>query len=51
MKERLYAGGGTEPSPTIFRQVSGMKRSIGMKKHPARIARNQKIHFQPAVNR
>ena len=26
-----------------------MKRSMGMKKAVARIARNQKIHFQPAV--
>jgi hypothetical protein len=46
--ERLYFGGGIEPSPTIVRQVSGMNKSMGMKNITARMARNQKIHFQPA---
>ena len=37
------------PLPTMFREVSGRRKTISDKHNPAAMHRNQNIHFQPAA--
>ncbi len=50
IKDLLIVGGSTLPLPTTFRAVSGRKTSIMRMDTPERMARNQKIHGQPALS-
>src|ERR1700722_8226662 len=46
----LKPRGGTDPSPTMLRPVSGKQMSISIRDKPERILRNPKIHLQPAFS-
>jgi hypothetical protein len=47
---RKSRGGGVEPSPTMWREVSGKKSHIAARQPPDEMDKNQKIHHHPAAN-
>lgn len=47
---RRYLGGGIEPFPTSFREVSGRNSAMMRRQNPDAMHKNQNIQGQPAAN-